>query len=754
MSQSTRQSPGGPLARWARFAATNPWKVIAGWAAVIALVAVSSAQFGGEYAATFGLPGSESEKAIGILQEKFPEVAGDSATILVQAHSGDITDPAVQEQVQQLVVDAASLPGVAAVTTPLDIVADPASLPSNVQLLPTDQGGDFQLSDDGSIAMIILQYGVSAIEIDPEDITPLFDLVDNANSDVIRVEVGGQVASMGEFPELGSNEIYGIIVAMVILLAMFGSVIAMGLPIVTAISGVGVSVLVLPLFANWFTMSSDITTAFLSMMGLGVGIDYALFIVNRYRDNLLQGQSVADAVTVAINTAGRSVAFAGITVAIGLLGLGVIRIPFVTGIGVAGSVVVIISVLVAIFLMPAILGLLGKSILKWRIPGLGNGDGGRDTIWFRWGRFLQNKPGLIAVASVIFLAALATPIVDMQLGLSDAGNNPESMHTRRAYDLTEQGFGPGANGPLLIVVQSDDGFDMQDALGMYLQLQQIEGIAEIMPMPNEEGTAAILQITPTTGPQDPATEDLIHTLREDFLPQFTDGTEIEAYVGGATAANIDLSEIMADRMVQFFAVVIGLSMIVLMVVFRSIFVPIKAAITTLASVGAAFGALVVVFQWGWAQNVLGIDGTGPVESFMPMILFGVVFGLSMDYEVFLLSRVHEEHAHGVEAKAAMLDGVGYSGKVVAAAGAIMAAVFLSFVLGDMRMIQMLGFGLGFAILVDAFVVRLFLVPAIMTLAGEKAWWMPNWLDKILPTINVEGETPVAVDATVVPEPAD
>ena len=468
MSQAARQMPTGPLARWARFAASNPWKVIGGWVIVLAVLAITSMQFGGQYSATFGLPGSESEKAIAILQEKFPEASGDSATIVIQAQDGNITDPAVQEQIQQVVTDATSLPGVLAVVTPLDVLADPTSLPPSVQALPADQGGAMQLSQDGTMVMITLQYGVSAIEVAPEDITPLFDLVDGASSDLVRVEVGGQVASMGEFPELGSNEIYGIIVAMIILLAMFGSVIAMGLPIISALAGVGVSVLALPLFANWFTMSSDITTAFLSMMGLGVGIDYALFIVNRYRDNLLQGQSVVDAATVAINTAGRSVAFAGVTVAIGLLGLGVIRIPFVTGIGVAGSVVVVISVLVAIFLMPAILGLLGKSILKWRIPGLGNGDGGRDTIWFRWGRFLQGKPGVIAIATVALLAALAAPVVDMRLGLSDAGNNPESMHTRRAYDLTEQGFGPGANGPLLIGVESESGFDMQDAKRMFL----------------------------------------------------------------------------------------------------------------------------------------------------------------------------------------------------------------------------------------------------------------------------------------------
>ncbi|MCO5226719.1 MAG: MMPL family transporter [Thermomicrobiales bacterium] len=735
MSASTRHKPQGPLARWARFAANNPWKVISGWVVVIVVALLLSNTFGGEYAASFSLPGSESEKAVAILMEKFPEAAGDSATIVVQAKDGLISDPAVQEQLTQIVTESSALPGVVGVITP--------------------EMNPLQISEDGTIAYLMVQYGGSAMELTPEDVAPLFELVDGANSDTLRVEVGGQVASMGEIPELGNNEIYGIIAAMVIMLLMFGSVIAMGLPIITAIAGVGISMITLPIFANWFTMSSDITTAFLSMMGLGVGIDYALFIVNRYRDNLLHGQEVEDAVAVAINTAGRSVAFAGTTVAIGLLGLAVIRIPFVTGIGIAGSVVVVISVLVAIFLMPAVLGLVGRSILKWRIPGLGNGDGSRNSIWFSWGRFLQRKPGLIAIITVIFLAALATPIVDMHLGLSDAGNNPETMHTRRAYDLMAEGFGPGANGPLLVVVESESGFDQQAMMSAYMQLTQLDGVASVLPMPNEEGTAAILQIQPTTGPQDRETEELIHTLRDDFLPQMTEGTDIKAYVGGATAANIDLSEIMADRMVQFFGVVIGLSMIVLIVVFRSIFVPIKAAVTTLASVGATFGAMVAVFQWGWAQSLLGIDGTGPIESFMPMILFGVLFGLSMDYEVFLLSRVHEEHAHGVDAKAAMLDGVGYSGKVVAAAGAIMASVFLSFVLGDMRMIQMMGFGLGFAILVDAFVVRLVLVPTVMTLIGERGWWMPTWLGKILPNINIEGESDIDLEEIdVVATPAD
>ena len=721
MSQQQRQMPTGPLARWARFAARNPWKVIGVWAAIIALVAVLANSFSGSYDSTFSMPGSESQQAIGILQEKFPEAAGDSATIVFRAKEGTIADPAVQAEINQLVASASELPSVAAVITP--------------------EMNPLQISQDGTVAYIVLQYAEGAMAIDPADVEDVFTLVDGSNSDLLQVEAGGQIIALGETPELGSSEIYGIILAMIIMLIMFGSVIAMGLPIITALVGVGLSILAAPLLANVFTMNDMITAAFISMMGLGVGIDYALFILNRYRDNLNQGMDVENAVGVAINTAGRSVAFAGVTVAIGLLGLALIRIPFVTGLGIAGSLVVIVSVLIAIFLMPAVLGLAGNGVLKWRIPGLGRSNGDRTGFWFNWGRRIQARPGLVSVVTIALLAVLASPMIDMRLGLSDAGNNPEEMHSRRAYDLMSEGFGPGANGPLLVVVQSESGFDQQAAMGMYEQLMQIEGVDAVLPMPNAEGNAAILQITPSTGPQDPATEDLIRTLREDFLPAATEGTDIEAYVGGATAANIDLSEMIGERMPIFYAVVIGLSVLLLMVVFKSIFVPVKAALTTLLSVGATFGAVVAVFQWGWLTDLLGISGTGPIESFLPMILFGVLFGLSMDYEVFLLSRVHEEQVHGTEPKEAMLDGIGYSGKVVAAAGAIMAAVFLSFVLEDMRVIQMLGFGLGFAILVDAFIVRLILVPAVMTIADKWAWWMPAGLEKILPNINVEGETP-------------
>lgn len=713
-----RNQPSGLLARWARFAAANPWKVIGGWVVVIAIIAGLSNAFGESYTSVFTLPGSETQNAVELLQERFPEASGDSASIVFRSTDVPITDEAVQEEIAGIVAQARELPGVVFVTGPAD----------NPQ----------QISPNGEIAYASVQYGMSAMDVEPADVEALFDLVDSSATATLQVEAGGQIVTAGEAPEIGSSEIFGIIIAMVILFAMFGSVVAMGLPIITALIGVAIGILAMPLFANVFTLHSQIATAFLSMMGLGVGIDYALFIVNRFRDNLIQGQNVVDATGVAIDTAGRSVAFAGVTVAIGLLGLSLIGIPIITGLGITGSVVVVIAVLIAIFLMPAVLGLIGHRIFAWRVPGLGRSTTGRKGFWFRWGRLVQSRPGIVSIVTLVGLLVVAVPYFDMNLNLSNAGNNPESMHSRRAHDLMAEGFGPGSNGPLLIVIEKDGGLS-EEALGIVnTALGGIEGVGVSPAMPNESGDTALVQVIPATGPQDTATEDLIQSLRNDIMPAVASETGATTYVAGSTAANIDMSQQISDRMPIFYAVVIGLSFVLLTVVFRSLVVPLKAALTTLLSVGASFGAVVAVFQWGWLQGLLGIEGTGPIESFLPMLLFGVLFGLSMDYEVFLLSRVHEEHAHGQPARRAMLDGVGFSGRVVAAAGAIMAAVFLSFVLEDLRMLQMIGFGLGIAVLIDAFVVRLVLVPAIMTVLDERAWWFPAWLDRVVPNINVEG----------------
>lgn len=710
----------GLLARWTRFAVRRKWPVMGAWIAIIAGLALLSSQFGGEYDPSFTIPNVESQAALDLLGERFPEMSGDSASIVFQSGRG-IADPGVAGQVTNVIGQVSGIPEVVAVIPP---AAEAGSV-----------------SADGTIGFATVQFDKPSMELDPENIEAMLVIVDGAQADDFVVEAGGQPVATGEMAvESTTSELVGIGVAMVILLVMFGSIIAMGLPILTAIVGLGLALLVAPLFANVFTMSDAVTLAFISMLGLGVGIDYALFIVNRYRDALLQGRTAEDAAVRAIDTSGRAVIFAGVTVAIALLGLLVIRIPFVTGLGIAGAIVVVTSVLVSIFLMPAVLGIVGTRVLSWRVPGLGRVSHGKESFWFRWGQGIQKRPGLISAIIIVVLLIGTIPFFDMRLGLSDAGNNSEETHTRRAYDLIAEGFGPGLNGPLLVVLDQEAGLDGETLAALTGAIQGAEGVAFVSaPASNAVNDAAVLQVIPTSSPQDEATAELVDRLRESTIPGVLADSEMDAYVGGSTAANVDLSEKIAERMPLFFIVVIGLSLILLTAVFRSVVVPLKAALMNLLSIGVAFGAVVAVFQWGWFGDLIGVSQTGPVESFLPMILFGIVFGLSMDYEVFLLSRVHEEYTYTGNARRSMLDGIDGSGKVIAAAGGIMAAVFFAFVLGDARVIKELGFGLGIAVVVDAFIVRLILVPAVMTLLDRWAWYMPAWLDRILPKLNVEGE---------------
>ena len=686
------------LARWAGFAVRHRWQVLGGWLVALLIVGTAALTVGGDFVDDFEIPGAESQQAVDILTERFPSQAGDSATLVFQSDTG-VTDPAIKSQIETLVAEAATLPEVAGVASPFDTAG--------------------AISADGLYAYAAVQYTVASTDVDANSIDRLTEFVDNAAGNGLRVEVGGTIVAATEFEEPSSSEAIGIAVAMVIMLLMFGSVVAMGLPIITALIGLGIGILVTQLAANVISMGS-ITTAFITMIGLGVGIDYALFIVNRYRDGLREGLSVERSIVRAVDTSGRAVMFAGLTVAIALLGLLAMGIPFVGSLGIAAAFVVIASVLVAIVFMPALLAVVGKSVLRFRVPGLGNGSTGTDSFWYRWGRAIQRRPRAVAVVVIAFLALLAVPFFDMRLGLSDAGNNPETFHTRRAYDLLAEGFGPGFNGPLLVVLEKDGGFDPAALAALPATISAAEGVAAVsQAMPNPEAYTAIMQVFPNSSPQDEATSELVDRLRTDVLPPALAGSGMEAYVGGGTATNIDLSDKITERMPLFFAVVIGLSLLLLTVVFRSVVVPIKAALMNLLSIGAGFGAVVAVFQWGWGKGLLGVDQTGPVESFIPMILFGIIFGLSMDYEVFLVSRVREEFVHRGDGRAAMLAGIGSTGKVVAAAGAIMTAVFFAFVLGDSRVIKEIGFGLGVAILVDAFMIRLMLVPAVMTMLGNQ-----------------------------------
>jgi RND superfamily putative drug exporter len=719
MSTASPTSRPGVLVRWARFSVRNRWKVLIGWLiGIVALGAITGA-FAGDYSTAFTLPGAESQTAIDLLDERFPTASGDSATMVFQADAG-INDPAVKQQIEAILTETATLPEVVSIESPYENSA--------------------AINQAGNLGYATIQYDKPANDVKKENAEALIALVERSGGNGLTVEVGGSVASVGEGGDLGSAELIGIAVAIVIMLLMFGSIIATGLPIITALIGVVIGTMVAMLMTNGFTLNKDITPAFLSMMGLGVGIDYTLFIVNRYRDGLLKGDTVEQAVAAAINTSGRAVMFAGTTVAIAMLGLILINIPFVTGMGVSGAGVVIASVLVAMGLTPAILGLLGTRVLRYRIPGLGIPAPGETGFWYRWVKRIQRFPGTVAIVLIVAIGALAFPYTDIQLGLADAGNGAKDLHTRKAYDLLAEGFGPGFNGPLLLVVENSNGLDSAQLTQIQDAVKAAPGVVAVSPpTPNENNDTAILQVIPSTSPQDEKTADLVNDLRDNVIPTALGESPTKAYVAGNTAATIDVSDKISDRMPLFFLVVIGLSLVLLAIVFRSIVLPIKAGIMNLLSIGGALGALVIVFQWGWGKSLIGVSKDGPIESYLPMILFGIAFGLSMDYEVFLVSRIHEEYTHGRSPKDAIYYGVGTTGKVVAAAGAIMVSVFLGFVLPEFRGIKEIGFGLGAAILIDAFFVRLMLVPAVMTLLGKWSWYMPRWLDRILPRINVEGE---------------
>ena len=717
------------LQRWARSAVNHPWRVIGGWVVGIALLVVLTLNFGGVYADVFTIPGAESQQALDVLEERFPQQAGDSAQIVFKSAT-TLDDPAVKPRIDQLLAEAATLPEV-------------------MMVMPPEMTG--AISPNGQTAYATVQYAKGAAELDRASIDALTELVAAAGGDGLQVEAGGQVVQ--ELPETGIAEIVGVVAAVIILLITFGSIVAMGLPIVTAILGVALAIFpTLLLSAIWDF--STITTSLVGMMGLGVGIDYALFIINRFREERSRGHSIDDAVVTAIDTAGRAVLFAGTIVVIALLGLFAVGIPFIGFLGFGGAIVVAFSMAIAIGLMPALLRLLGRAIERWTIlPNRRRPI--EQTFGFKHTTRVQRHPVAWLETGLVILAALAAPaLLNAELGSADAGTNPADTTTRKAYDLVAEGFGPGANGPLLVVVDGETALD-QAAVGALAQaIAPTERVVAVTPpMFNEAANTAVFTVIPATAPQDPATTDLMTMLREEVIPSATARSGFDVYVGGATAAFADLSTKTAERLPLFILIVAGLSVLILMGIFRSIVIPLKAAVLNLMSFFAAYGVVVLVFQEGvfGLNELIGLDRTGPIESFMPIFLFGILFGLSMDYEVFLISRVHEAWTERHDNNWALSHGIGASGRVVLAAGAIMTSVFLAFVLGESRIIKEIGLALGAAIVVDVLVVRFMIVPSFMTLVGARNWWFPSWLDRIVPRLAIEGRPP---SAEVEAAPAD
>ncbi|MDJ0380556.1 MMPL family transporter [Streptomyces sp. G-G2] len=690
------------------------------WVALLFLAGFGAASASAPTSGSFSIPGTEAQKAFDLLDQRFPGMAADGATarIVIKAPAGQkVTDPGIKTEVQKIVSDLRSGPGrdqIASVTDPYEAKA---------------------VSENGSTAYISNKYKVSGMELTDQTRDALKGSGKEAQARGLTVEIGGDALMTA--PETGSGEIIGIAIAAIVLVVTFGSLIAAGLPLLTALIGVGIGVSSITALANVLDLGS--TTSTLAMMiGLAVGIDYALFIVSRYRAELAEGQERDEAAGRAVGTAGSAVVFAGLTVVIALVGLAVVNIPMLTKMGFAAAGTVVIAVFVALTLVPAILGFAGKKVLpagtKSKLFGKGRpapaeGKEAKPNGGTRWARFVLRRPVMVLLAGVIGLGVIAIPASKLEMGLPDDGAQPVSTTQRQAYDLLSEGFGPGFNGPLMVVV--DGGRTLADAT--VERIKKLDGVVAVMPPTlNKAGDAAVITVVPKDRPSSAQTEDLVHEIRA--------GSGDDVFVTGATAMNIDFSQKMNDALLPYLALVVGLAFLLLMLVFRSVLVPLKAALGFLLSVVAALGAVVAVFQWGWLGSLFGVEQTGPIMSMMPIFMVGVVFGLAMDYEVFLVTRMREAYVHGERPGQAVVTGFQYSARVVVAAAVIMIAVFSGFIGASEQMIKMIGFGLAIAVFFDAFVVRMAIVPAVLALLGHKAWWLPGWLDRLLPNVDVEGES--------------
>ncbi len=722
------------LNAWARVVVHRRGWVLLGGLVGVLLLAGLSVTAGGKFSDVFGVPGAESQRALDLLRERFPAEAGSDAQLVFRAEP-DVRDPAVRASMEQLFAEIAAVPEVVGVRSPY-------AVPS-------------QIARDGRTAFAVVQYADQARQVDEANILVLGTLADAVRAPGLRIELGGEAIRAVEMEGPGQSEIYGLLAAAVVLLIAFGSVIAMGLPLLTALGGLVAGFLIITLMARGLDIST-IAPSFAAMLGLGVGIDYALFVVTRYREGLAMGQSVEDAVSTAVSTAGRAVIFAGIAVTIALLGLLVIGLPFIANLALATAVVVLTAVVVAVTILPALLAVIGPRIDRWSLPFLhAAGVPEPESFWFRLARMIQRWPALFLMAGLGLLGLLTIPVLDAELGASDDGNNPSSRSSRRAYDLLADGFGPGFNGPLLLVVEQAPALNPVLVGDVRRALERTPNVTAVSsPRFNAARDTAVLTVFPGTSPQDRDTRALVDTIRAEVLPAaLGPGAPVHASVSGATAAFIDVAERISSRTVPFFSLVIGLSFLLLLIAFRSLAVALKAAAMNVVAIGAAFGVVVAVFQWGWGAELIGVERTGPVESFLPIFLFAILFGLSMDYEVFLMSRIRERYLEDRDNTAAVAHGLAVSGRVITAAAAIMVTVFASFAFGDSRIIKEFGLGLAVAILLDATIVRLLLVPAIMELLGQVNWWMPAWLDRLLPRISVEGAAPVLATVVAAPRPS-
>ncbi|MET9683664.1 MMPL family transporter [Streptomyces coeruleorubidus] len=693
------------------------------WLLAFVGVAAGAAAAGSAYSNDYQVPGTESGRATQLLHEGFPQLGGDSDTVVWHTTSGGVRAADVEQTMTRVLERVEDLPGVASVTSPYD------------------GPGAGRVSADGRTAYATVTFDGQAQDIRRSEAQAVVDTAKSAESDGLQVELGGSAVALTESSGGHVAEVVGVVVAAVVLFLAFGSLAASLLPIATALVGVGTAYAGIVLLGHVMTVA-DFAPMLGMLIGLGVGIDYALFIVTRHRRGLKRGLSVTEAATNAVATTGRAVVFAGATVCIALLGMLILRLSFLNGVAIAASLTVILTVAASVTLLPALLSLIGMRALSRRErrrlaehgpePELPTGFAAR------WSAFVERHPKVLGAVALVVMAVLALPTFSLHLGTSDQGNDPKTSTTRQAYDLLADGFGPGVNGPLTLVTKVDGADDKLALDNLDGTLRTTEGVASVTPVTFDSGGhTAYLTVVPESSPQSKQTSDLVDRLRDEVLPRAEAGTSLDTQVGGMTAGYDDFADVIVSKLPVFVGVVIGLGCLLLLLAFRSIGIPLKAAAMNVAAVASAFGVVTAMFQWGWGSELLGLGSAGPIEPFLPVIMVSVLFGLSMDYQVFLVSRMYEEWLETGDNRRAVRVGLAETSRVINSAAVIMISVFLAFVLSGDRVIAMFGIALAAAVALDAFVLRTLLVPALMHLLGGANWWLPRWLDKRLPRISIE-----------------
>jgi putative drug exporter of the RND superfamily len=697
--------------------------VLLSWLVALVGLGALTSTVGSAYNDSFTLPGTESTKALNLLQHAFPAQAGESDTIVWHTATGSVNDPAVRARVTAMLTQVQHAPGVGHVASAYAA------------------GGSAQISKDAKTAYASVDFTQQLPSLSLTKVRHVVALAEAARGGGVEVELGGSAVQQLNQASTSSTELIGIVAAAIVLFIAFGSLLAMILPLLVAIVALGTGLLAIGMLSHLITIGT-IAPTLAALIGLGVGIDYALFIVTRHRAGLRAGLNVHESVVRALNTSGRAVLFAGATVCIALLGLLLLGVSFLNGMGIGSAIAVFFTVVAAVTLLPALLGFFGMRVLSRRerrsLAATGPVEEGTTGFWRRWAEFVERRPGILSAAAVVVLAVLIIPFFSLRLGNSDSGNDPSSTTTRKAYDLLAQGFGPGFNGPLQLVAEVKTPADRAAIAQLATSLRSQPGVAAAAALPAAaNATTEIISVVPTTAPQDARTSQLINRLRGHVIPAAVKGTTAVVYVGGVTAIFDDFAGVLTGKLPLFIGVIVLLGFLLLLLAFRSLLVPAIGAVMNLLGAAASFGVVVAFFQWGWGSDELGLGKSGPVEAFLPVIMLSLLFGLSMDYQVFLVSRMHEEWVHTGDNTRSVVTGQAATGRVITAAATIMICVFVSFVFGGQRVIAEFGIGLASAVLIDAFVIRTVLVPALMHLLGEANWYLPRWLDRAMPQLSVE-----------------